>query len=97
MRVRVLLPERFMKTPNELQVRAANIRAEVEAYYDKHKKPYGGGFVVPDKETVYSAVASKLGESVRAVEFCMTYSRSCTHEWSEGACPDCPSVDHIPW
>ncbi len=53
-----------MKTaPNEFQIRAAKIRAEVEIFYKKHRKPYGGGFLVPSKTAVYRAVAKKLGES----------------------------------
>lgn len=24
-----------------------------------------------------------------------TYSRSCTHSWKKGPCPQCPSIDHL--
>lgn len=52
---------------------------------------------MPPTAEVHAAVADQLGERVEAIRCCMTYSRSCTHSWSAGACGDCPSADHIPW
>lgn len=79
------------------QILAAKVRAAVEAYYKKHRKPCGGGFLLPDKKKTYSEVAKMCSVSEIAVGFCMTYSRYCEHPWSEGACSKCPPADHIPW
>lgn len=87
----------MLEKPDEFQKRAAKVRAVSEAYYKKHRKPYLGGYLVPSSEKVYKVIAKITGETVRAVNFCMTYSRSCAHPWSKGACADCPSADHIPW
>ena len=86
-----------MNAPTSGQVIAARVRAAVEAYEKKHRKPCEGGWEVPPRETMYRAVAKETGVRVGAISFCLTYSRSCTHSWSEGACPRCPSADHIPW
>ena len=83
--------------PTSAQVIAARVRAAVEVYEKKHRKPCGGGWKLPPRAEMYKAVAEEVGVSVRAISYCLTYARQCTHPWSEGACPKCPSADHIPW
>ncbi len=86
-----------MPKPDEYQVRAAKVRAAIEAYEKKHRKPYAGGWEYPTSEKIYKAVAKITGESVYAISFITTYSRTCEHPWSKGACPKCPDASHIPW
>ena len=77
--------------PTHLQVLACQIRAEREAYEDKHKKPYrGGGFTVPLREDIYKHLSTKFGLPVENISYFFTYTRHCTHKWSEGACHKCP-------
>lgn len=83
--------------PTEGQRRAAKVRAAVEAYKKKHRKPLGGGFLVPPREKVYTAVSKSTGVRFGAISYCLTFSRSCTHSWAKGACDNCPPADHIPW
>lgn len=78
------------KQPTTLQVLAAKIRAEKEAYVDLHKEPCEGGFYVPDRDQVYQHLAEKFGLSPLEISYFFTYARQCTHEWSEGSCPLCP-------
>lgn len=77
--------------PTEAQHLAAAIRAAREVYERKHRKPYMGGYLIPNNETCYKYLARKFGMTQAEIRLYFTYSRngSCTHKWSEGACPDC--------
>ena len=85
--------------PTERQVLGAKILAAKEAFVDQHKKPWGkggGGWLVPSTEDRYAYLSEKFGLMPRTLSFFMTYSRSCEHPWSEGACAKCPAWDHFP-
>jgi len=86
-----------MKKPTHSQILAAKVRAAVDAYVKKHRKPHMGGYLVPNRDTIYSAVSKKLGVRKEAISVCMSYSRYCDHPWSRGACSECPPAEHIPW
>lgn len=76
--------------PNERQILGAKIRAEAECFYIKKRRPYQGGYLVPPKEDLYNHLAKIFKRTPLDISYYMTYSRSCTHPWSDGACPDCP-------
>lgn len=90
-------PSKLSKLPTAAQVLAAKVRAAVEAYELKHRKVRGGEITHPPRDEVYTAVAAEVGVPFRAISFCMTFSRSCTHSWAKGACAQCPAADHIPF
>jgi hypothetical protein len=75
----------------ERQIVGAKIRAADEEYINKHRKPLGGGYEVPSNKERYEYLAKKFGLPVTEISYFMTYSRQCTHPWSAGACPQCPS------
>ena len=79
-----------MKKPSERQVLAAKIRACEEEYERKHRKPSGGGYEVPSNKDRYKYLSKKFGMSPVDVSYYFTYSRTCSHKWSEGACFECP-------
>lgn len=72
------------------QIFAVKLRAAKEAYERKHRKPRQGGFLVPPRDKVYSYLSKKFNIPFADVGYYFTYTRSCTHEWNEGACPSCP-------
>ena len=73
------------------QVLGARIRAERERYVKRLRKPYPeGGWIVPSQEKVHKHLSNKFGLDVEEVRSYLTYSRSCSHPWSEGACEQCP-------
>lgn len=76
--------------PTERQVLGAKIRAAEEAFVLKHRKPCAGGFNVPSRKAVYGHLAKMFQMSSVEVSYFLSYSRSCTHKWSEGACVGCP-------
>jgi len=78
------------KVPSEKQILGCKIRAAEEAFYKKHRKPYEGGWIVPDNEKKYKHLSKLFGMPPHEISYFLTYSRSCTHSWSEGACADCP-------
>lgn len=78
--------------PTEQQILGAKIRAEAEAFDLKHRKPWmrGGGWIVPSTQERNEHLSRVFGLHPREFSRYMTYSRYCTHKWSEGACDDCP-------
>ena len=72
------------------QILGAKIRAAAEAFIKKHQKPYMGGYEIPTNKEKYEHLSKLFGLSPLEISYFMTYSRVCTHEWSEGACPSCP-------
>ena len=51
----------------------------------------------PKREECYAAIARELGLPKDSISYCFSYSRKCTHPWSDGACKDCPFAEHIPF
>jgi len=91
--------EEQVKEVTPLQILGAEIRAAREAWELKHRKRGGkneGWWILPPSEKRYKYLSKKFGLTPYQLKFFFTYARSCTHEWSEGACPDCPKNDHIP-
>ena len=78
------------KAPTAGQILAAQVRAAREAYDRKHRKPVTGGWEMPSREQVYKHLSKKFNLTSWELSFFFTYSRSCTHEWNEGACHLCP-------
>jgi hypothetical protein len=76
--------------PTEGQILRAKIMAAGEAYEKKHRKPLAGGFSVPSRDKTYNYLSKMFGLPTHEISRFMTYARSCTHEWSEGACERCP-------
>jgi hypothetical protein len=76
--------------PTEGQILAARIRAEEEAYVMARRKPYAGGWIVPRREEVYSHLSEMFGMTRHEISYFFTYSRVCSHAWSNGACHKCP-------
>lgn len=83
--------------PTEAQILAAKVRAAAEAFYLRTRRRHYGGFIVPSNDECYEAVSKETGVCKTAISFCLTFSRSCTHPWSDGACSKCPPADHIPF
>jgi hypothetical protein len=75
----------------------ANVRAYKEKLEAKHSRPYAGGReILISSEEVHKQISDKFGiVPSHEVSRYFTYSRSCTHPWSAGACKDCPEVDHL--
>lgn len=70
----------------------AEIRAYAEVQEKKHSRPYmGGRLMLLSQEKLYAKVAKKFGLPYNEVSRYFTWSRSCTHPWSAGACEDCPT------
>ncbi len=86
--------------PTETQILGAKIMVAREAYEAKHRKPYMGkpsnGWIYPPRENVYRHLSKLFGLMPRTLSYFMTYSRSCEHPWSKGACDKCPAWDHFP-
>lgn len=80
-----------MKEPTEAQILGARVRAARDSYELEHRKPYGGGWEIPPNKEVYAHLSRMFGLTPVEVSYFMTYSRSCTHEWAEGACYLCPT------
>lgn len=79
--------------PSEKQILGARIRAANEAYVLANRKPYNGqrgSWVVPSSEERNRYLSEMFDMPPREVSYYLTYSRSCTHAWSEGACDRCP-------
>jgi hypothetical protein len=76
--------------PTDRQILGAKVRAAREAYEKKHGKPSGGGLLIPSRAVVYDHLSKKFGIPPYELSFFFTYSRACTHKWSEGACDQCP-------
>lgn len=74
----------------ERQILGAKVRAAEEAWTLKHQKPCGGGFLVPLREERDRYLSRKFGMPPHRISYFLTWSRTCTHPWSEGACEDCP-------
>lgn len=74
----------------ENQVLGAQIRAEEEFYVLKRRKAYKGGWLVPSRGQVYTHLSEMFGLSKHEISRYLTYSRSCTHPWKDGACLKCP-------
>ena len=77
--------------PTERQVLGAKIRAAAEEWEEKHRQKFhAGGWILPPMEVRNGHLASRFGMTPREISRFMTWSRNCTHPWSEGACPRCP-------
>jgi hypothetical protein len=78
--------------PTERQILGASIRAEAEEYDAQARRPHPGGWEYPEghRERRNAHLALKFGVSPQEAGRFMTYSRSCTHSWKEGACYKCP-------
>ena len=79
-----------MSTPSPRQVLGCKVRAAAEAYEHQRRKPLGGGWEVPSREETYAYLTAEFGLSAHELSPFFTYSRTCTHPWSAGACPKCP-------
>ena len=81
-----------LSAPTERQILGAKVRAEAEKYKAKHRKKVPGGweFPVGYDERRNAHLARKFDLPVHEIPYFMTWSRSCTHPWSEGACHLCP-------
>lgn len=62
----------------------------MKAYGMRHRKAYMGGWEMPPRDKVYSWLSKKFNIPFADVCYYFTYSRTCTHGWNEGACPECP-------
>lgn len=76
--------------PTERQILGAKIRAENERYVLKNRKPYRGGYEVPGRQKISAHLAKTFRMPAEKVSYFLTWSRSCTHPWSAGACDACP-------
>lgn len=79
--------------PTERQILGAKVRAEAEKYEAKNrKKVRGGGWELPAgyREKRNEHLARKFNLDPHEARRFLTWSRSCTHSWSEGACHLCP-------
>jgi hypothetical protein len=74
----------------DLQILGAKIRAAEEEFVVANAKPYGGGFIVPSREEKLQYLSNVFGISTTEISYFLTWSRSCTHPWSAGACEKCP-------
>lgn len=79
--------------PTELQILGAKVRAEAEKYEVKNrKKVRGGGWELSagywEKRNAH--LARKFNLDPHEARRFLTWSRPCTHSWSEGACHLCP-------
>lgn len=79
-------------TPTPRQILGALVRAEEERWTKKHRKPYqkGGGWLVPPRAERDAHLGKMFGLSPHEISQFFTYSRYCTHAWSDGACAQCP-------
>lgn len=84
----------FYKMPSPIQIVGAQIRHEVERFELSHRRRVSDGVyeLSVDRENYYSDIGEKYGMSWIDVTYFMTYSRYCSHSWSNGACDDCPEV-----
>jgi hypothetical protein len=74
----------------------AKVRAFKETLEKKHSRPYQGGReILITRDELYAAVEKKFSIPRDQVSYYFTWSRSCTHPWSKGACENCPPVDHL--
>jgi hypothetical protein len=76
--------------PTSNQILGARIRAEQERYWAQHRKPYMGGYTGPSREVTLAHLSRVFGLTPHEVSGHLTYSRQCTHPWSDGACEQCP-------
>ena len=81
--------------PTERQILGAKIRAAEEEWHLKTRKPYGSkknpsGWIIPPREERDLYLAEMFGLDPQDISPFFTYSRSCTHPWSAGACDKCP-------
>lgn len=74
----------------ENQILGAKIRAEEERWVKKHRKPLGGGWLLPPTEEKYAHLSNMFNMPPHVIRRYMTYTRYCDHPWSAGACPKCP-------
>jgi hypothetical protein len=79
------------RTISHEQKLGALIRAEAEAFILARRKKCGGGYEVPSRDTVEKHLSARFNIPQHKVSFYQTYSRSCSHPWSAGACPKCPT------
>jgi len=88
-----------MTTPSKGKQLAAQVRAareKLEAKYRRPCKEFKGSFEIHiTREEVYARLGKQFGIPPNEIDRYFTFSRSCTHPWSAGACKDCPSVDHL--
>jgi len=76
--------------PTPSQTLGAQIRAEEERWTKTHRKPYKGGWLIPPKAERDMHLSQMFGLTPHEVSLFLTYSRYCTHRWSDGACVRCP-------
>lgn len=76
--------------PNERQILGAKIRFEEERYVKEHRKPLAGGWEVPSQKEIYAHLATVFEMAPHEVSRYLTYTRYCSHDWSTGACSQCP-------
>ena len=78
--------------PTERQVFGAKVRDEAEKYEAKHRRRVSGGWELPAGffERRDAHLARKFGLDLYEARRFLTWSRNCTHPWSEGACYLCP-------
>ena len=77
-------------SPTPRQILGAKIRAAAEAWEIKHRRKEAGGWILPEREKRDRYLARKFSLPVSEIPYFMTWSRTCTHPWSDGACPLCP-------
>lgn len=76
--------------PSEKQILGAKIRAEEEAFYLANRKPYKGGWDIPPATEKLAHLSRIFEMPPHEISYFLTWSRSCTHKWSDGACIECP-------
>lgn len=85
-----------MRTPTRAQVFAAKVRSEAETFVESKRRPHkDGGYHVPGSQEIYAHLSRIFGIPPHEASRFLTFSKHCKHSWSEGACPDCPSADHL--
>lgn len=76
--------------PTERQILGAKIRAASEDFERAHRKPYRGGFEIPNREQRLRHLSGLFEIPPHEISIFLTWSRTCTHPWSSGACEKCP-------
>ena len=82
--------ENRMKVTED-QILGCKVRAEEERYVNARRKPLAGGFEVPPRSQVREHLSGVFGLSAVELSYYFTFTRTCRHPWSAGACPLCPS------
>ena len=83
------------EVPNARQVMGARVRAAVELWKEKFGKRTSYGYEYPPRRHRDEWVSQFCACDARDVTYYLTFTRRCTHPWSDGACVDCPDVG--PW